>query len=133
MPGFKTDRGAFAFLQRFLDDVEDLKEIISVHPLSQEKRNTARSRLIDLKIRLQNYHNQHDTAAARKKMTRAEAAIVFPAMNGAFGELKTKIGSYPSANWTASLSGVAVIIRHYLPRKSDQSVNDASGAGGEDG
>jgi len=120
MSVFKTDQRAFAYLQRLLDDVEDLKEIISAPPLSQEKRNTARSRLIDLKIRLLEYCNKRNTATARKKMTKAEASIVFPAMNGAFGELKTKIGSYPSANWTASLSEVAVILRQYLPQKNEQ-------------
>ncbi len=117
MSDIKSNQGAFDFLQHLLDDVENLKEIISIQPLSHERRNTARSRLIDLKDRLQNYHNKNSTAAARRKMTTAETEFVFPAMSEAFGELKTKIGSYPSEQWTNDLSGVALIIRHYLPRK----------------
>jgi len=117
MSDFKSSQGAFAFLQHLLDDVEDLKEMISIQPLSQERRNTARSRLIDLKDRLQNYHNSKNTASARRKMSAAETEFVFPAMNKAFGELKTKIGSYPSDQWTNDLSGVALILRRYLPRK----------------
>ncbi len=119
MPGFKNDQGAFDFLQRLLDDVEDLKVIISENPLSLERRNNARERLIDLKDRLQSYINKNKTVSAQKKMTKAEAAFVFPAMQAAFGELKTKIASYPNENWTDSLSEVAIILRQYLPDKKD--------------
>jgi hypothetical protein len=120
MSGFKTDQEAFNFLQRLLNDVEDLKVIISEHPLSLEKRNTARERLIDLKDRLQQYINKYKTMSAQKKMTRAEAAIVFPAMQAAFVELKTKIGSYPNANWNDTLTGVAVILGRYLQQKKNE-------------
>jgi hypothetical protein len=117
MAGFKTEQGAFDFLQQMLDDVEALKGIISDQPLSIEKRNTARERLIDLKDRLQQYVNKSKTASNQKKMTKAETAFVYPAMQKAFVELKTKIGSYPNANWNDALSGVAVILRNYLPQK----------------